>query len=225
MKILIVEDSLMLRHSLEEGLRQAGYAVDSAADGRDGLWRARNGEYDVILLDLMLPEVDGLTLLRAARAHGITSRVIAITAKDTIQDRVRGLDEGADDYLVKPFALEELLARVRSLCRRGYGRHHDEITIGSLRIQLRARAVTVAGQRVALARREYMLLEYLAMRRGDTVTRAEIEEHVYDDRGERTSNVVDATVARLRRKLLALHSDAEIHTLRGMGYRLDATSQ
>lgn len=221
MKILVVEDSPMLRRSLEEGLRQAGYAVDVAGEGRDGLWRAETGGYDVILLDLMLPGLDGLVVLRELRRKQITSRVLVLTAKDTVHDRVRGLDQGADDYLVKPFALEELLARVRSLCRRGYSANQDEIQIGTMLVQLRARAVSIAGQRIELARREYMLLEYLALRRGEIVTRAEIEEHVYDDRGERTSNVVDATVARLRRKLQGSASDAEIRTLRGMGYCLD----
>lgn len=224
MKILIVEDSPLLRRSLEEGLRQAGYAVDTAADGREGLWRAQSGAYDVILLDLMLPLMDGMSVLRELRAHKVTSRVLAVTARDTVQDRVQGLDQGADDYLVKPFALEELLARIRSLCRRGYGATQDEIQIGNLRVQLRARSVTVEEQRLHLARREYMLLEYLALRRGDIVTRAEIEEHVYDDSGEPTSNVVDATVARLRRKLVAAHASAEIRTSRGMGYCLDVAA-
>ena len=221
MKVLIVEDSPLLRRSLEEGLRQAGYAVDSAADGRDGLWRAQSGDYDVILLDLMLPVMDGLTVLRELRKQPLASRVIAITAKDTVQDRVRGLDAGADDYLVKPFALEELLARVRSLCRRGYLANQDEFVIGNLAIRLQARSVTVAGKQLLPTRREYMLLEYLAMRRGHTVTRSEIEEHVYDDQAERTSNVIDATVARLRRKLAQLGCEAKIRTVRGMGYCLD----
>lgn len=221
MKILIVEDSSYLRNSLETGLKQAGYAVDSAADGRDGLWRAETGIYDVILLDLMLPMQDGLTLLEQIREKGVASRVLVITAKDTIDDRVRGLDRGADDYLVKPFAFEELLARIRSLSRRAYGTSQDKIRIGDLDIQLRARAILVRGTKVHLTRREYMLLEYLGLRQGEIVTRSEIEEHIYDDGSELSSNVVDATVARVRRKLVAAGSTACIQTQRGMGYSLE----
>ena len=225
MKILIIEDSVHLRRSLETGLKHFGCAVDASADGVDGLWRARNGAYDVVVLDILLPGMDGWSVLRSMREAHIQTPVIVLTARDTVADRVAGLDGGADDYLVKPFAFEELLARIRSLYRRSFGVARSELQIGTLHIDLRGRRVRVGAERVELTRREYSLLEYLALHSGQLVTRSDIEDHLYDDRREPMSNVVDAAVARLRRKLEAHPGAPSIKTQRGMGYLLDEHAQ
>jgi DNA-binding response OmpR family regulator len=224
MKLLLVEDSVRLRRSLESGLRNAGYAVDSSADGRDGLWRAESNEYDVIILDWMLPELDGMAVLRELRKQESGARVLILTAKDAVADRVHGLESGADDYLVKPFAFDELLARVRALCRRGYGVASSEISIGDLAIDLKKKTVRRDGRVLDITRREFMLLEYLVLRRGELVSRAEIEGRLYDDASEPMSNVVDATVHRLRKKIESEGRPALIRTQRGLGYRLEAQS-
>jgi DNA-binding response OmpR family regulator len=222
MRVLVIEDSAALRVSLETALRSAGYAVDAAADGTTGLWRAESETYDVILLDLLLPGVAGLEVLRRLRARGERARVLAITALDGVDDRVRGLDLGADDYLTKPFAVQELLARVRSLCRRAYDVVHNELRVGDLELDMRARTAQVGGTRIDLTRGEYMLLELLALRAGHVLSRSEIERHLYDEHYEPTSNVVDAAVARLRRRLERAGSGVGVRTRRGLGYQLDA---
>jgi len=221
MKLLLVEDSLRLRQSLETGLRSAGFAVDASSDGRDGLWRAQTNEYDVIVLDWMLPGLDGLALLETLRKSSSEARVLLLTAKDAVADRVRGFDAGADDYLVKPFAFDELLARIRALCRRGYRATSNAIELGRLSIDLAKKSVCRDGRALDLTRREFMLLEYLVMRRGELVSRAEIESHLYDDTIEPMSNVVDSTVHRLRKKIEADGEPPIIRTQRGLGYRLE----
>jgi DNA-binding response OmpR family regulator len=221
MKLLLVEDSPRLRRSLEIGLRQAGFAVDVAADGIEGLRRAQSFDYDLIVLDWMLPGLDGLALLRRLRAARRRVRVLFLTAKDAVSDRVTGLENGADDYLVKPFALDELLARVRALCRRTYDASTSAIELGDLSIDVRARTAKYQGELLDLTRREFMLLEYLVLRRGELVSRAEIEGRLYDDAREPASNVVEATVHRLRKKLEAGGRPALISTRRGLGYRLE----
>jgi DNA-binding response OmpR family regulator len=195
--------------------------VDAAADGEDGLLLAGSNDYDIIVLDLMLPGVDGLTLLRRLRAEERDTHVLILTARDTVEDRVRGLQAGADDYLVKPFALEELLARVQALCRRSYQRKSPEITIGDVQINTAARSATRQGKPLELTPREFMLLEYLALRRGQVVSRAEIEEHLYPDSAELMSNVVDSAICTLRKKISPPGAAPLIHTRRGMGYVLD----
>jgi DNA-binding response OmpR family regulator len=222
-KVLLVEDSERLRRSVGTGLRKAGYAVDSSADGVDGLWRAESGEYDVIVLDLMLPGLDGLSVLSKLRTIGSESRVLVLTAKDSIADRVRGLDAGADDYLVKPFAFDELLARVQALCRRGYGVKRNVVVIGDLEIDLSRRVIERAGVPIELTRKEFMLLEYLALRRGEYVQRTEIETRLYDEGSEPSSNAVDTAVSRLRRKLDLQGQPSIIRTQRGLGYALVAS--
>jgi DNA-binding response OmpR family regulator len=221
-KVLLVEDSPRLRDTLEKGLRHAGYAVDASADGRDGLWRAQTSEYDVLILDWMLPGLDGLSLLKRLREEERDVRVLILTAKDAVADRVLGLESGADDYLVKPFAFAELLARVRALCRRRFGTARPEIALGDLAIDLEKKTVRRDGRLLDLTRREFMLLEYLVQRRGALVSRAEIEAHIYDDKSEPMSNVVDSTVYRLRRKLEMEGRPPLIRTQRGMGYMLEA---
>jgi DNA-binding response OmpR family regulator len=220
MRVLLVEDSERLQRSIGTGLRRSGYAVDVAGDGETGLWHARSHDYDVIILDLMLPGLDGLSVLAALRSEGRDSHVLVLTARDTVEERVQGLRAGADDYLVKPFAFDELLARVEALARRRHGRKSPEITVGDLVLDTAARAVRRGSEVIELSRREYALLEYLAARRGAVVSRTEIEAHIYDDRTELMSNVVDAAVYSLRRKIDVAGRPSLIQTRRGMGYSL-----
>ena len=219
-KILLIEDYAPLRKALTQGFVEAGFAVDAAADGEEGLCSARMGGHDVVVLDLMLPRVDGLTLLRRLREARSAVHVLILTARDTLQDRVRGLNQGADDYLVKPFAFEELLARVRALVRRRYETKSPRIKVGDLEIATDTREVHLSGERVELTAREYMLLEYLAHRVNRVVTRSMIREHLYDCEAEAASNVVDVYIGYLRRKLERPGLPRLIHTRRGMGYVL-----
>jgi DNA-binding response OmpR family regulator len=223
MRLLLIEDSERLRRSLNAGLRDAGYAVDVASDGETGLWMAKEQPYDVILLDLMLPVVPGLQVLEQLRAHGSQAHVLILTARDAIDDRVKGLRAGADDYLPKPFAFDELLARVEALCRRAYGRKAPRLQIGDLVIDRAARSVARAGLAIPLARREFALLEFLALRAGEVVSRAEIEAHVYNDEAELMSNAVDAAVYSLRRRIQPPGTPPLLHTRRGHGYVLAPT--
>src|SRR5579864_9312033 len=189
MRLLLVEDSEWLRRSVGGGLRKAGYAVDVVGDGEEALRTARANDYDVIVLDLMLPGRDGLSVLEGLRAEGKQTHVLLLTAKDTVEDRVRGLQAGADDYLVKPFAFDELLARVQALARRAHGVKHPLVKVGALQLDVARRSVARAGSPIELRPREFALLEYLAMRTGQVVTRTEIEAHIYDDLVEPMSNV------------------------------------
>lgn len=214
MRVLFVEDSESLRRSVRRALRHAGFAVDTAADGEEGLAGASMNDYDAIILDIMLPKLDGLSVLRQMRAAGNGTHVLLLTARDTVTDRVEGLRQGADDYLVKPFALAELLARVEALCRRNYGNKGGLLLMGSLEMDLSARRLRREGTLVELTAREWRLLEYLALRRGQVVRRGEIEEHIYDEHVEPMSNVVDSAIYSLRRKIGA----ASIRTCRGLGY-------
>jgi DNA-binding response OmpR family regulator len=216
MRALVVEDYAPVRSAVVDGLAENGFAVDSAADGVEGLWYAESNPYDVIVLDVMLPKLDGIGVLRKLRAQGNGVPVLVLTAKDGIDDRVRGLDTGADDYLVKPFAFAELLARVRALVRRRYEHRAPIVSVEDVEIDTTKRIVKKAGEAVSLSAREYALLEYLAMRAGELVTRTEIWEHVYDFHSDAHSNVVDVYVGYLRKKLGA-HL---IQTRRGQGYVL-----
>jgi DNA-binding response OmpR family regulator len=218
--LLLVEDYVPLRESLARGLRDAGYAVDATGDGTEGLWYAENHPYDVIILDVMLPGIDGFEILRTLRTAGRTTYVLVLTALDAVTDRVTGLDLGADGYLVKPFAFDELLARLRAMVRRGYDRVDAVIRIDDLEIDTRARRARRAGQVVALSAREYALLEYLAHRTGDIVSRTELWDHAYDEAAEPGSNVLDVHISHLRKKVDDGHARKLIHTRRGQGYVL-----
>lgn len=220
MRILVVEDYEPLQKSLEQGLREAGFAVDVTGDGQEGLWYAMSNEYDVIVLDIMLPKLDGLSILKKLRAAGKQSHVLILTAKDTLADKIEGLDHGADDYLVKPFAFDELLARIRALLRRSYHNKSPEIAVEDLRIKLAAKQVFRGNNQIHLTPREYALLEYIAMRAGQVVSRADIWEHVYEFNSSATSNVVDVYIGYLRKKLDANGKPNLIHTIRGRGYVL-----
>jgi len=220
MKVLLVEDYAPVRTSVAQGLREAGFAVDATGDGEEGLWYARTGEYDAVVLDVMLPGTDGLTILECLRDEANPVPVLILTARDTVGDRVRGLDLGADDYLVKPFALDELLARVRALVRRKYEAASPTIRVADLEIDPRRRTACRAGRPVALTAREYAILEFLAHRAGQVVARTDIWEHVYDFNDEPGSNVIDVYVSRLRRRLEEGGGSRLIHTRRGEGYVL-----
>ncbi|MGD8452720.1 MAG: response regulator transcription factor [Phycisphaerae bacterium] len=222
MRVLIVEDQQRLRHWLKKGLSEADFVVDATGDGQEGLWYARGNTYDAIVLDLMLPGVDGLSILRQLRAAGRDDPVLILTARDTVPDRVQGLDLGADDYLVKPFAFEELLARVRALVRRRYGNRSSLLEIGDLRIDTAKRQVCRDGEEVELRAMEYKILEYLARRAGETVSRAEIWEQLYDFGAQTMSNVVDVHISSLRRKIDRPGETSRIQTRRGLGYMLGA---
>jgi len=222
MRILVIEDYEPIRSGVAEGLREAGFAVDVAADGETGQWYALNNPYDVIILDIMLPGIDGLTILNRIRAHHRDVNVLLLTAKDTPEDRINGLEKGADDYLVKPFVFNELLARVRALVRRKYETKNPIIEVGDLVIDTNTRAVRRSGKTVNLSPREYTLLEFLAMRAGQLVTRSDIWEHVYEFHSDAESNVVDVFIGRLRRKIESDSLPKLIHTRWGQGYVLGA---
>jgi DNA-binding response OmpR family regulator len=225
MRVLLVEDSKRLQATVSMALRRSGYAVDVAGDGQEGLWWAENNDYDVIVLDIMLPKLDGLSLLHQLRKKGKRTHVLLLTAKDTIHDRVHGLRSGADDYLVKPFALDELLARVQALCRRTYGAKQPRIVIADLEIDTVAKEVFRAGQAVKLKRREYLLLEYLVLRAGQVVSRSDIEAHIYNGEVDTMSNVVESAISSLRKKINATNPTPLIHTRHGLGYVLNAESK
>jgi two-component system OmpR family response regulator len=219
-RVLVVEDYAPIQKAVAKGLREAGFAVDATGDGEEGLWYATNNDYDVVVLDLMLPGTDGLSILKRLRSEGRATHVLILTAKDTVQDRVKGLDLGADDYLVKPFAFEELLARVRALARRAYSAKSPTLNVGDLRIETAARRVWRGEEEIPLTAREYALLEYLALRAGEAVTRTDIWEHVYEFTSDADSNVVDVYIGYLRKKIERPGRPALIHTVRGVGYSL-----
>jgi DNA-binding response OmpR family regulator len=220
MRVLVIEDYEPLRKSLLQGLREAGFAVDATGDGPEGLWYAEGNEYDAIILDLMLPGMDGLTILRKLRAEGKQSHVLILTARDGVTDRIQGLDQGADDYLVKPFAFGELLARIRALVRRGYRKKSADLVIDDLRLNLNTQQVFRDGAAIDLSPREFALLEYLAMRSGELVSRTDIWEHVYEFNSSASSNVVDVYIGYLRKKLDRPGTPPLIQTIRGRGYVL-----
>jgi DNA-binding response OmpR family regulator len=220
MRVLLVEDDRPLREALRQGLEEAGFAVDASADGEEGLWHARSAVHDVIVLDLMLPRVDGLTILSRLRREGSSVPVLILTARDTVEDRVKGLNLGADDYLVKPFAFAELLARVRALVRRRYDKKDPVLRVGDLEVDTAGRTVRRGHDTVNLSAREYALLEFLAARAGQVVSRTEIWEHVYDFHSDPESNVVDVYIGHLRKKIEQPGRPKLIHTRRGQGYLL-----
>jgi DNA-binding response OmpR family regulator len=222
MRLLIVEDYLPLQKSLTKGLQEAGFAVDVTGDGEEGLWYAMSNDYDVIILDLMLPGMNGLDILKKMRSKNQQTAVLILTAKDTLEDRVTGLDNGADDYLVKPFAFEELLARIRALMRRKYQEKNPSIEIDDLRIDTTAQRVWRGREELYFTPREYALLEYLAMRTRETVSRTDIWEHVYEFNSSASSNVVDVYIGYLRKKIERPGKPTLLHTIRGRGYILGA---
>jgi two-component system copper resistance phosphate regulon response regulator CusR len=220
MRILLVEDEPNAARILAKGLREQTYAVDVAVDGEMALYQAGVNDYDLIILDVKLPLKDGFEVCRELRAAGATLPILMVTARDAVEDRIAGLDTGADDYLVKPFDFHELLARVRALLRRGPALLPETIEIADLQVDTRRRGVERGGRSIQLTAKEYALLEYLARRAGEVVSRAEIAEHVWDERFDPFSNLIEVYIQRLRRKIDEGRSRKLIRTLRGEGYRL-----
>jgi two-component system, OmpR family, response regulator len=215
-RLLIVEDELDLLRALEKTFREEGYAVDTASDGEDGLFKATSWNYDAIVLDLMLPKLDGGELMQRLRRIK-TTPVLVLTARDALPDRVKGLDTGADDYLVKPFERLELLARIRALIRRSAGHAVSLLEIGDIKIDMASRTVTRQGESINLTPREYALVEFLAIHRGKIVTRTMLYDHLFDENEDSLSNLLDVHVSNLRKKL---GSDFVV-TRRGQGYLID----
>ena len=222
MRILVAEDHPTLAESIAEGLRDEGYTVDLALDGETALHWATTNPYACAVLDIMLPGKDGYTILKAMRQKGAATPVVFLTARDAVEDRVRGLDMGADDYVVKPFAWAELAARVRTAVRRQHGHKTATLTVGDLEIDTAGKNVRRGGRSVELSAREYLLLEYLAYREGQVVTRTDVWEQLYGHDDPTTSNVVDVYIGYLRQKIDRDHAVKLIHTRRGLGYVLTA---
>ena len=216
MKALVVEDELRLARNIAKMLEeQSSFAVDISTDGTEGRHMAMSPAYDLILLDLMLPGIDGITILRDIRRKGVTTPVLILTARDTREDIVRGLDFGGDDYLAKPFDMDELLARCRSLVRRSYGKARPIVTVGDIEIDTTARKVVFKSRQVTLPAMEYRLIEYLAMRLGEVVSKEDILDRLYGSDTEPFSNVIEVYVSALRKRF----GPDYIHTVRGLGYR------
>jgi two-component system, OmpR family, response regulator len=215
-RLLVVEDERDLNRQLTTALEGAGYVVDRAFDGEEGLFLGETEPYDAIVLDIGLPKQDGISVLEALRAAGKLTPVLILTARDRWSDKVRGFDAGADDYVAKPFHMEEVLARIRALVRRAAGHASNEITAGSVRLDVKAGKVTVDGQGIKLTSHELRLLSYLMHHKGKVVSRTELTEHLYDQDFDRDSNTIEVFVGRLRKKL----PEECIQTVRGLGYQI-----
>jgi two-component system OmpR family response regulator len=222
MRVLVAEDHAPLARSLANGLREEGFAVDLTGTGDDALRLAQNNPYDCIVLDVMLPGRDGWSVVRELRREGSRSPILLLTARDAVEDRVKGLNLGADDYLVKPFAWDELLARVQALVRRGVGQTAPTLHVGDLEINTAGKTVRRAGKSIVLTAKEYALLEYLAQRQGQVVSRNDIWDHLHDQVDQASSNVVDVYIGYLRTKIDREHPVKLIQTRRGFGYVLSA---
>jgi two-component system copper resistance phosphate regulon response regulator CusR len=219
MRILVIEDEKKIASFIKRGLKEEGYMIDVAYDGEEGYRLSRENDYDLILLDIMLPKRDGISLCRQLRDDGVTTPVLMLTAKDSVQDKVTGLDSGADDYLTKPFAFEELLARIRALMRKR-SPLATKLQAGDLVLDLITHRVTRAGREIVLTMREYALLEYLMRNGGTVVTRTMITEHVWDIDFDTSTNVIDVYINYLRNKIDSGQQKKLIHTVRGRGYLL-----
>lgn len=220
MRILLVEDEKDLAAIIKKGLEEKGFAVDLAHDGEEGLFMAENYPADVIVLDIMLPGLDGISILKRIREKEIKTPVILLTAKDTVPDRIKGLDTGADDYLTKPFDFGELLARIRALLRRSTDVRESVIHIADLEIDTATHEVKRGGKLILLSAREYALLEYLAYRKGHVVNRFDITEHIYAEDFDLDSNIIDVYINYLRKKIDRGYKKKLIYTVRGAGYIL-----
>ncbi len=219
MRVLLVEDEDALRNQLQDQLRDSGYAVDTAADGKEGYFMGREHPFDLAIIDLGLPKMNGVEVIESLRADGKKMPIIILTARDRWQDKVEGLEAGADDYLTKPFQLEELLARLNALLRRSAGAAKPEQTFGPITLDTSAQRVAVDGKELVLTAYEYKVLEYLVMHAGEVISKTVLTEHVYDQDFDRDSNVIEVFIGRLRKKLDPGNSYQPIETLRGRGYR------
>ena len=221
MRILLVEDEKKMASFIERGLKEEGYAVDAAFDGEQGWEYATVNDYDLIILDWMLPKMNGLTLCAKIRQSERKIPILMLTARDSVEDKIKGLDQGADDYLTKPFAFDELLARLRALLRRPRELQEESVLkSGSLTMDLIARRVTVSSQEILLSQKEFALLEFLLRKKGEAVSRAQIAEHVWDLHFDPMSNTIDVYINFLRKKIAAGRHKSRIETVRGVGYRL-----
>jgi two-component system response regulator PhoP len=221
MRVLIIEDEVRLARNVAQVLREdASYAVDISTDGEDGLHMARSNPYDLIILDLMLPKLGGIEILRSLRADGHRTAVLILTARDSTEDVKRGLDLGGDDYLTKPFDMGELVARCKALIRRAYNQPSPVIAVGPLRINTAAHSVTFKGKATLVGAMEYRLLEYLAVRAGEVVSKEDLLEHLYDFDSEKFSNVIEVYISSLRKRFDPGPRHRLIHTVRGRGYVL-----
>ena len=218
MRILIVEDEKKIADFVKRGLKEEGYAADAAYDGEDGYFRAKTNEYDLIILDLMLPKMDGITLCKKLRAEKVSVPILMLTAKSDVKDKVAGLDSGADDYLAKPFAFEELLARIRALTRKKGPKSATKLSVSELELDLVTHKVTREGKEISLTSKEYALLEYLMRNAGSVVTRTMLSEHVWEADFDTFTNVIDVYINYLRNKIDAPFGKKLIHTIRGRGY-------
>ena len=223
MRILQVEDEPAAARMLAKGLREQGYAVDTASDGVDASYKVAISQYDLIILDVVLPGQEGFGICRELRAAEFSGPILMLTARDAVEDRIRGLDVGADDYLTKPFDYLELLARVRALLRRRRAPYVETIDVGDLRIDRKGHTVTRGSRPIELTTKEYTILEYLALRRGELVTREDLSEHAWDENYDPFSNLIEVYILRLRKKIDAMHDMKLLRTRRGEGYILCAT--
>jgi len=221
-RILVVEDESKVAAFIVEGLREQAYAVDVAVDGEEGIYRALNTTYDVILLDVMLPKQDGFSVLATLRNAGCLSRILMLTARDAVADRVAGLHGGADDYLAKPFDFDELLARITALLRRPVAFVPDELRCADLVVNRRTRSVTRAQRPLDISGKQFAVLEYLVLRQSEVVNRSDLAEHVWDEDFDPASNVIDVTLHHLRQKLDRDFPQRLLHTVRGVGYVIKA---
>ena len=217
-RILIIEDEREIQDILKELLMDAGYEATAASDGLEGITLFQKRKFDLILLDIMMPKIDGLEVLRSFRQTGKTTPVLFLTAKDAVPDRVKGLDSGANDYLVKPFSFDELMARLRAIIRNSFGMTDNTVTVADLTMDCAAHTVTRAGQEISLSAKEYALLEYLLQNKGIVLSREKIEDHIWDFDYEGGTNVVDVYIRYLRKKLGDDYDNKLIHTVRGRGY-------
>ncbi len=222
MRLLIIEDEKPLAHVLKKGFEEQGYSVELSFDGEDGLFLAKYYAFDAILLDIMLPKLDGISLLGALRRRDNTTPILMLTAKRELSDKVTGLETGADDYITKPFDFPELLARVRSAIRRSRGKPAPQVRIGDLFIDMNTRQVRRADQEISLSAKEYEYLEYLALNRERVVRRSELLDHIYSTEYDFDSNIIDVYISNLRRKIDRDYPTKLLHTVRGVGYRLTA---
>ncbi len=220
MRILIAEDEKSLNNVITKTLTKNGYSVDSCFDGEEALDYLAGAEYDAVILDIMMPKLDGISVLKKFRASGSSTPVLFLTAKDAVSDRVQGLDAGADDYLVKPFSFDELLARIRVLLRRNTGNAENVLRAANLTVDLNARAVFRDSTAIALSSKEFSILEYMVRNQGIVLTREKIEQHIWNYNYEGGSNVIDVYIRYLRKKIDDSYTPKLIHTVRGTGYVL-----
>ncbi len=223
MRILVVEDERRLCGIIKRGLLEEGYAVDTAYDGEDGEYLAESTPYDLVVLDIMLPKKNGVEICRDLRLKGVNTEILMLTAKDTVEDRVRGLDAGADDYLVKPFAFNELLARVRALLRRTGSSKSPKLQVGDLLMDTLTREVWRGQRVIELTSKEYTILEHFMRHPNIVITRTALEEHAWDYELDNISNIIDVYIRRIRSKIDERGQDSLIQTVRGAGYRMKAT--